>query len=113
MDLELELVCDGLVFPEGPIIMADGSVILVEIQAHRLSRVSAKGERTTIADVGGGPNGAAIGPDGAVYICNNRGMVAPGGGTGETPPAGVPRELPSGCIQRVDLKTGAVTTLYT
>jgi gluconolactonase len=113
MDLELELVAAGLVFPEGPIAMADGSIILVEIQAHRLSRVSPKGERTTIADLGGGPNGAAIGPDGAVYVCNNGGMIVPGAETEYTPPPGVAAAYPTGSIQRVDLKTGAFSTLYT
>ena len=95
MDLALEQVADGLVFPEGPIAMADGSVILVEIQRNRLSRVSPDGRRTTIAELGGGPNGAAIGPDGAVYVCNNGGMFVPGRRTtAYTPPHGMPAGLP-------------------
>jgi gluconolactonase len=49
--------------------------------------------------VGGGPNGAAIGPDGALYVCNNGGMTREG-------------RIP-GCIQRVDLATGRFETLYT
>ena len=111
--MEFELVTDGLQFPEGPIAMADGSIILVEIQGRRLSRVSPKGERTTIADVCGGPNGAAIGPDGAVYITNNGGMGFVEREDGSTAPHGVPDDYETGRIQRVDLKTGAVTTLYT
>ena len=111
--MELELVTEGLLFPEGPIAMADGSVILVEIKGRRLSRVSAKGERTTIAELGGGPNGAAIGPDGAVYVCNNGGMGFVTRDDGLTAPHGVPDDYKTGSIQRIDLKTGAVTTLYT
>ena len=111
--MELQLVTEGLLFPEGPIAMADGSVILVEIKGRRLSRVSAKGERTTIAELGGGPNGAAIGPDGAVYICNNGGMGFVTRDDGLTAPHGVPDDYKTGSIQRGDLKTGAVTTLYT
>ena len=37
--MEFELVAEGLKFPEGPIAMADGSVVLVEIQRQTLSRV--------------------------------------------------------------------------
>ena len=92
--------------------MLDGSIVLVEIPRGRLSRITPDGVRTTIAEVGGGPNGAAIGPDGAVYVCNNGGMAfvdLPGGGA---IPHGVPEGYVTGSIQRIDLATGAATTLY-
>ena len=73
--MNIELICEGLQFPEGPIAMADGSIILVEIQRKTLTRVTPDGKRETIADLGGGPNGAAIGPDGAVYVTNNGGSA--------------------------------------
>ena len=57
-------ITSGLRFPEGPIAMPDGSIILVEIERQTLSRVSPNGEVTVVAVLGGGPNGAAIGPDG-------------------------------------------------
>ena len=60
-----EVIATGLQFPEGPIVMPDGSVILVEIQRKTLTRVW-KGRQEVIANIGGGPNGAALGPDGAV-----------------------------------------------
>jgi gluconolactonase len=110
--MEFELVAEGLQFPEGPIAMADGSVVLVEIQRRTLSRVSATGGRETIADLGGGPNGAAIGPDGAVYVCNNGGMSFVTREDGSTAPHGVPDDYKTGSIQRVDLKTGHFQTLY-
>ena len=69
------LVASGLEFPEGPIAMPDGSVVLVEIKRGTLSRVSPGGDVTVIAELGGGPNGAALGPDGAVYVCNNGGFA--------------------------------------
>ena len=53
--------------------MADGSVILTEIEGQRLTRVAPDGKKTTVAETGGGPNGAAIGPDGAIYVTNNGG----------------------------------------
>lgn len=111
--MEMELVTDGLAFPEGPIAMADGSVVLVEIRRRTLSRVTADGRIEVIAELGGGPNGAAIGPDGAVYVCNNGGFEWIDGPGGITAPHGVARDYAGGSIQRVDLSTGAVTTLYT
>ena len=92
--------------------MADGSVLVVEIERGTLSRVSEDGSVDVVADCGGGPNGAALGPDGAVYVCNNggfawrhvNGMLLPG--TQADDYAG-------GSIQRVDLSTGQVETLYT
>jgi gluconolactonase len=34
----MECLAEGLAFPEGPIVMADGSIIVVEIMAGRLVR---------------------------------------------------------------------------
>ncbi|NBU37212.1 MAG: SMP-30/gluconolactonase/LRE family protein, partial [Actinobacteria bacterium] len=38
-DSALETVTTGLRFPEGPVAMADGSVILTEMFGHQLTRV--------------------------------------------------------------------------
>ncbi|MFC0282105.1 SMP-30/gluconolactonase/LRE family protein [Camelimonas abortus] len=110
---ELELVAEGLEFPEGPVAMSDGSVILVEIRRKTLTRVKPDGRVEVIAELGGGPNGAAIGPDGAVYVTNNGGFNWVTRPDGTLAPHGVPADYPGGSIQRVDLKTGKVTTLYT
>ena len=64
MQLRGREIATGLAFPEGPIALADGSVIVVEIAGGRLTRVSPSGKKHIIAELGGGPNGAAIGPDG-------------------------------------------------
>src|ERR1700748_1151210 len=71
--MDYELVTEGLEFPEGPIAMADGSIILTEIKGRRLTRVTPDGKKETVVETGGGPNGAAIGPDGAIWITNNGG----------------------------------------
>ncbi len=109
---ELREITQGLMFPEGPIAMDDGSVILVEIRRGTLTRVDPDGAQHIIAETGGGPNGAAIGPDGAVYVCNNGGFewhdVGP-----LTLPGHQPADYTGGSIQRVDLESGAVETLYT
>ncbi|MDH3703254.1 MAG: SMP-30/gluconolactonase/LRE family protein, partial [Alphaproteobacteria bacterium] len=38
-------ICRGLRFPEGPVAMDDGSVVLVEIEAGTLTRIRADGTR--------------------------------------------------------------------
>ena len=112
MQLEMILVAEGLAFPEGPVAMADGSVLLVEIRRGLLSRVRPDGAIEIVAELGGGPNGAAVGPDGALYVCNNGGRFSYSERDGLTLPGHTPPEHVGGSIQRVDLKTGAVSTLY-
>ncbi len=92
--------------------MADGSVLLVEIARGTLSRVTPDGAVTVVAETGGGPNGAAIGPDGACYICNNGGFEWRER-HGMLHPVRQADDYDGGRIERVDLDTGAVTVLYT
>jgi gluconolactonase len=109
---EMKLIADGLQFPEGPIWLTDGRVLVVEIKTGTLATVSPEGSVERVATTGGGPNGAAVGPDGKVYVCNNGGfewyeidgIVAPGP---------QPADYIGGRIQRVDIVTGAVEDLYT
>lgn len=109
---ELQEIATGLRFPEGPIAMDDGSVIVVEIARGTLSRVSPAGDIDVIADLGGGPNGAAMGPDGACYVCNNGGFVWHESSTGLLFPGHQPENYSGGRIERVDLDTGEATVLY-
>lgn len=110
--VDLVTVTTGLRFPEGPIALPDGDVLLVEIARRTLTRVSPNGTKTVVAELGGGPNGAAIGPDGACYVCNNGGFKWHEDEFGLRP-AGTPDDYQGGSIQRVDLKTGRFETLYT
>lgn len=111
---DLTEIASGLRFPEGPIAMPDGSVILVEMFGPCLTRVTADGARETIAEIEGGPNGAAIGPDGALYLCNNGGSFTPLDIGGLMIPGPFdPDRYIGGRIQRVDLHDGSVTDLYT
>ena len=109
----IKSMTEGLRFPEGPIAMADGSVILVEIEAMRLTRVGANGSKTTIAQHTGGPNGAAIGPDGQVYECNNGGFNWHEDPKHGLRPTGEASDYSGGRIERVDIASGAIETLYT
>jgi len=107
-------ITSGLRFPEGPIAMLDGSVILVEMFGPRITRVQPDGAKETVAEIVGGPNGAAMGPDGALYLCNNGGCFSPVEFSGLLLPGAFdPERYSGGRIQRVDLATGEVTDLYT
>jgi gluconolactonase len=101
--MDMQLVAEGFEFPEGPIAMADGSVILTEIKGRRLTRVRPDGSKETVVETGGGPNGAAIGPDGAIYITNNGGAFEWLDNGGMTIPGPTPASHTGGMIQRFDL----------
>ena len=107
---DIRIMAGSLRFPEGPVAMPDGSVVLGEIAGGAVTRIGADGRKTLLAATGGGPNGLALGPDGALYLCNNGGNVYAEGGFLSTGPA---PDYKSGSIQRIDPKTGEFTTLYT
>lgn len=103
-----------LAFPEGPVAFADGSVLVVEIRGQCLTRIAVDGSRRVVASLPGGPNGAAIGPDGAIYVCNNGGFeFGHVEAYGINIPVGPAATYAGGSIQRVDAETGEVMTLYT
>ena len=108
---DFTLVADGLRFPEGPVVMPDGSIILVEIEAGRITRVMPDGRKQTVAEPGGGPNGLAMGPDGMLYCCNNGGFEYLEAG-GILAPHGIAKDYSGGRIERIDPATGKVEVLY-
>ncbi|HUO89055.1 MAG TPA: SMP-30/gluconolactonase/LRE family protein [Rhizomicrobium sp.] len=110
--MQIKEIAGDLKFPEGPVAMDDGSVIVVEIWSGEITRIKPDGSKQTVARPGGGPNGAAIGPDGHLYVCNNgsnfemnlvNGLMIPG----HTPP-----QHKGGWIERVNISTGKVERLY-
>jgi gluconolactonase len=109
--IRAEVMAEGLGFPEGPAALPDGSVILSEIAARRVTHILPDGRRRVLAEPGGGPNGLAVGPDGALYCCN-------GGGTrfrdrgGVTEPIGASEDWSGGRIERIAPATGRVERLY-
>jgi gluconolactonase len=105
-------ITTGLRFPEGPVAMTDGSVLLVEIERRTLTRVAPDGAKSIVAHFTGGPNGAAVGPGGKIYICNNGGFDWMEDANGLRP-AGQARDYGGGRIERLDPATGAIETLYT
>jgi gluconolactonase len=110
--MDIELVTEDLEFPEGPMVMADGSIVLTEIKGQRLTRVTPDGKKETVVETGGGPNGAAIGPDGAIWIANNGGVFQWLDNQGLTIPGPTAAGHTGGSLDRYDLKTGKLETVY-
>ncbi len=106
---DVTILATGFGFPEGPIVCPDGSVILTEIRNQQLSKVAPNGTTSVFSRCGGGPNGLAIGPDGALYLCNNGGSrYVEGYSMGIAPHP----DYKFGYVQRIDPKTGEFKTLY-
>lgn len=109
--MQFQVMAEGLNFPEGPVALDDGSVLVVELRSRSLKRIYPDGKVDIIATVIGAPNGAAIGPNGTLYLANNGGMsweehdglIAPGP---------QPDDYSGGKIQTVSQK-GIVYDLYT
>ncbi len=108
----MDLISEGLLFPEGPVATSSGKVILAEIYSGQLTAVdTTNGELERLAVCGGGPNGVAVGPNAMLYVCNNggfewhhsNGLIAPGR---------QPEDYSGGRIQIVDPASGVVTDLY-
>ena len=108
----IRVLATDLAFPEGPVVLPDGSVVLVEIRAQQVTRVFPDGRKEVVAKIPGGPNGAAMGPDGKLYICNNGGFGWHKSRDILMPGAPEPHEYIGGSLQRVDLHSGQIETLF-
>ena len=87
---DLRVVATGLCFPEGPVAMPDGSIVLGEIERQTLSRILPDGTVQVIAHTGG-----------AWRLEENLFR-----------PVMASSDYVNGSIQRVDPVTGAVSVLY-
>lgn len=106
------ILAEGLLFPEGPVACSDGSILLVEIERKTLTRVAADGTVSIVAQLEGGPNGLAIGPDGTLFICNNGGFLfGKVNGISRTR-AGVPEGYAGGWIESFNPTTSEHRILY-
>ena len=109
---QFELVTDDLAFPEGPVAMPDGSVIVTEIARGQITRVWPDGRKEVVGKTGGGPNGLAMGPEGKLYCTNNGGFNWARGENGSYAPHGIASDYSGGRIERIDIASGQVETLY-
>ena len=104
---------------EGPVALADGSFLVVEGRRGTLTHVSPAGTLSVVATVGGGPNGVALGPDGAAYVTNHGGWDYERWSTAQDmdpdhdPAPWVRDDYEGGWVDRVDLESGEVTRLIT
>jgi len=101
------IIATGLEFPEGPVCERDGTVYVVEIGGGRVRKIAPDGTLSVVAQQGGGPNGLAKGPDGALYVTNNGGF-----NWHNSMPIGPALDYETGRIERID-KNGNVQRLYT
>lgn len=116
-DAILTELASDLQFPEGPVVLPSGDILVTELAAGRISRVPAGGGAAeAVVLTGGSPNGAALGPDGRLYVCNSGGwrwtmigdLRLPGDHHGTRAD-----DYSGGRIQVVDITSGAVDDLYT
>lgn len=109
--MAMHVITDALRFPEGPVLLRDGNLLVVEIAGQALTHVSREGSVTVVAELDGGPNGAAVGPGNSVVVANSGGWAYTRESNGWQRPTGQ-AEAP-GWIERIDLSSRAVTRLYT
>lgn len=109
---DMKELASGLRFPEGPVCLSDGSVALVEVARGTIIIIDPNGGQKVLADLGGGPNGIAVGPDGMFYVCMSGGFVWNDEPGMLRPAIGTPPDYSGGSIVRVDPRTGAWQVLY-
>jgi gluconolactonase len=112
METVVKVIATDLWFPEGPVWLGDGSLVLVEMRRQTLTRVWMDGSKAIVATLGGGPNGAAIGPDGHCYVCNNGGFQWCRRADGNMVNVGPADDSASGRIEWVNIDTGEFRILY-
>lgn len=114
--LELEVLAEGLGFPEGPCVVDDGSVLAVDIDEGTVVR-AVGGEVQVVARPGGGPNGMALDGPTTALVANNGGFLWTEVGGLRIPidhatHTNEPPGFEGGWLERVDLTTGEVTVLH-
>lgn len=70
----LDPVTDGIGFPEGPLALADGTILVCDVKGGLVRRIADDGV-SVLADLGGAPNGLALEPSGCLYVANNGGAM--------------------------------------
>jgi len=124
---EVTLVGHGVVAPEGPAVLPNGHVAMVEFDQGNVVVLDKAGNMRVLAHVGSGVAGTILGDDGALYVAKSdlgaflRNMPPPGGGGGPSPGGGGPPPPGGGgmindgtpaAIWRIDLTTEAAAVLY-
>jgi len=115
--LEFDVLASGLGFTEGPVVLEDGPVLVVDIDGGRVLRVASAGV-DVVAIPGGGPNGLALESPTTAIVANNGGFLWTDLEDGTRIPidwannTSEPPGFTGGWIERVDLRTGTATVLH-
>ena len=105
--MKAEVVAEGLVWPEGPAVLEDGSVAFVETYRSQVSVwTPGKGVRK-LAHTGGGPNAVCLGSDGCLYVTQNGGIVGDWRAD-ELLHGSIQRVSPDGKVETVATEVGGV-----
>lgn len=110
VERETDVLASSLEFPEGPVVLHDGGIAVVEVRGGVITTIGDSGEKEILATPGGGPNGLAYGPDGLLYLCNNGGLGWTSNGSTQWPRGQAP-DYDIGRIERIETD-GSVTRLY-
>ena len=100
MHKPIETLAEGLGHPEGPDVLPDGRIVMVETYTGKIVAWSAERGLHDYALCGGGPNACTVGSDGAVYITQNGGTA----GAWKADVMGVPsiqKAWPDGSVEEV------------
>lgn len=98
-------VARNLGWPEGPTILPDGTVALVETYRGQITAVPTGGEARPLARLEGAPNSCVAGSDGWIYLCQNGGSCGPWRAPVQVRPS-VQRVRPGGTPETVALGAG-------
>lgn len=96
-----DILATGLLFPEGPAILSNGTVLCSEQGASQVTIAEGEGGKV-YAKTGGSPNAAIVGKDDIVYVTQNGGAVGEWRATENISPS----------IQRIDTD-GSITEVCT
>lgn len=106
--LNFDPVATDLGFPEGPLALGDGTILVCDLKGGVVRRI-ANGEVSVFADTGGAPNGLALAQDGSIYVANNGGAMKWSRDGDRTISDGFETSGQDTRIERIDPATGVIT----
>jgi gluconolactonase len=114
--MEFEVIATELGFPEGPVMLDDGAVLVVDIESGNVLRIE-DGAVKIVASPGGGPNGLALRDHSSAVVANNGGFLWTKVNDISIPidhetHTNEPPGFSGGWMEEIDLATGDVSRLH-
>ncbi len=75
MQVDVEVLVEGITNAEGPVLLPDGRVVYTDTYRGLLNVWTEGAGESIWAKPGGYPNGATLGDDGYIYVANNGGVL--------------------------------------